>query len=104
MIIALTGGIATGKSTVSSLLDEMGALVIDADKINHDVLKKIKVKSEVRKAFGNSVFNGDEINRKILGEVIFNNGKKRNHLEKITHPRIKKEIIRKIKDNKKKNR
>ncbi|MFP4017090.1 MAG: dephospho-CoA kinase [Halanaerobiales bacterium] len=105
MIIGLTGGIASGKSTVSSILDELGAALIDSDKLAHDVLKEKPVCDRIIENFGTQVLNENgEVNRSRLGEIVFNDPEKRKRLENITHPVIISRIHKKIKEYEKQNR
>jgi len=105
MIIGLTGGIASGKSTVSSYLSELGAAVIDSDKIAHNVLKDPIAYNRIISEFGSNILDDNAmINRSNLGKIIFNNPDKRKELEKITHPLIISKIHKKIEDFQKKNR
>jgi len=89
-VIGLTGGIGSGKSTVSQFLVELGAVVLDADKIGHEALKRdTKVWSELVNAFGKQILthNGN-IDRKKLSEVVFANPESLSRLNRITHPQI----------------
>ena len=88
--IVLTGGIATGKSTVSSLMALSGFRVIDADKIAHSVLDNSQ--AEIAKAFGAEYITNGKVDRKKLGSLIFADSQKRLELEAIVHPKIKVEI------------
>ena len=94
MIIGLTGGIATGKSTVSNILASLGAYVIDADKIAHNILDKSnEAYKEVVDEFGQKILNNNnKISRKKLGEIVFFDNEKLEKLENITHPYIIKKI------------
>ncbi|BBO74315.1 dephospho-CoA kinase [Desulfosarcina widdelii] len=91
MIVAgLTGGIATGKSTVSNFLSEAGARIIDADKIAREVVEQgTPAYDEIRAFFGEEVLmpNGD-IDRERLGDIIFNDSDKKKRLDAIVHPRV----------------
>ncbi len=89
-VIGLTGGISSGKSTVSQFLAELGAVIIDADKIGHEVLKPdSEVWREVVAAFGKQIITANgEINREKLGEIVFSNPEARSRLNQIMHPRI----------------
>jgi len=99
LIIGLTGGIATGKSTVSKTLRDLNITVIDADKIAHKVLIREDVKQKLVNKFSNSVLDSDgNINRKKLGQIVFDDKKKLRELEEITHPKIL-DIIKKKIDN-----
>jgi len=88
--IALTGGIATGKSTVASLLYLNGMRVIDADTISHDILD---ASSEwVKKEFGDKYIYHDKVDRAGLGDLIFSNLDAKKKLENFLHPKIHAEI------------
>jgi dephospho-CoA kinase len=88
--VGLTGGIASGKSTVSKYLKELGALIIDADKIAHSLMKpEKKLWQRVVEEFGEKILlDNNTIDRKKLGEIIFNNSKAKARLDEITHPII----------------
>jgi len=102
MSIVITGGIATGKSTVSKIFEEFGFTVIDADKIAHKELENSKDK--VVEVFGKDILSQGKIDRKKLGSVVFADEKKRYKLEEILHPlirdRIKKEAKKAEKEGK----
>ncbi len=93
--IALTGGIATGKSTVASLFKLHGFLTIDADKIAHELLDTHY--KEIEKLFGSQYIEDKKVLRKKLGHLIFNNQKEKEKLEKFIHPLIKNEIVKEAK-------
>ncbi|SHH85922.1 dephospho-CoA kinase [Caloranaerobacter azorensis DSM 13643] len=97
-IIGLTGGIATGKSTVTRLLREFGYVVIDADKIAKEVVDVGKrAYLDIVKEFGEDILDeNNEIDRKRLGEIIFKDEKKRKKLNQIVHPIVIQEMIDKI--------
>lgn len=88
-VIGLTGGIGTGKSTVSKLLAELGAVVMDADKVGHEVFKPdTEAWREILAAFGREVLAPTgEIDRKKLAAIVFNNPKALANLNQIIHPR-----------------
>ncbi len=88
--IALTGGIATGKSTVASLLALNGMRVIDADTISHEILDANA--SWVSETFGGEYLIGSKVNRAKLGEYIFSHSEAKKTLEAFLHPKIKVEI------------
>ncbi|RPH51368.1 MAG: dephospho-CoA kinase [Desulfobacteraceae bacterium] len=91
MVIAgLTGGIATGKSTVSSILREAGAIIIDADTIARDAVQKnLPAWHEIVRIFGKEVLLPDgEIDRAYLGNIIFSDPAKKEILNKIVHPNV----------------
>lgn len=90
--IALTGGIATGKSTVCNLLKLHGFLTIDADEIAHKLLNMHN--EEIAQMFGAKFVENGKVLRKELGKIIFSNEKEKLKLEAFIHPLIKEEIIK----------
>lgn len=88
--IALTGSIATGKSTVASLLGLNGMRVIDADSISHDILEINK--QWVQKTFGKEFVQNSKVDRSALAKLIFSNSDAKKTLEDFLHPLIRKEI------------
>lgn len=90
IVIGLTGGILTGKSTVSEMLAERGAVIIDADKIGHRAYQpQTTAWQEVVDAFGNGILKeSGEIDRKKLGEIVFNDREALARLNSIMHPRM----------------
>ena len=89
-LIGLTGGIATGKSTVAAMLAERGAAIVDADVLAKEVVEPGQpALRDVVARFGNSVLLPDgSLDRDRLGEVVFADEAARRDLERITHPRI----------------
>ena len=100
MLIGLTGGIATGKSTAAEILNEQGADVIGADDISHEIMQKGKEGwNRVVNFFGKDILDSEgNIDRKRLGEIVFANPKKRKRLEQLTHPLIIEELCKKIRN------
>jgi dephospho-CoA kinase len=99
LIIGLTGGIASGKSTVSKFFSNLSIPIIDADQISHDLTKiNGSAYSEVIEYFGENITgeNGD-IDRKILGTIVFNSKSKKEKLESIIHPKVLSTIQAEIK-------
>lgn len=99
MVIAgLTGGIATGKSTVASILRKAGAIVIDADEIARDVVRKgLPAWKEIVEHFGKQALCPEgEIDRKVLGDIIFNNAAEKEDLNNIVHPKVFEELDRRM--------
>lgn len=92
-VIGLTGGIATGKSTVSRILKNAGAVIIDADRIARDVVKKgLPAYQEIIDVFGENILLPDgEIDRGLLGDIIFKDPQKKQLLNSIVHPYVRKE-------------
>ena len=97
-IFGLTGGIACGKSTVSALLTERGAKVIDADQIARDVVLPGKPAYEdIVETFGKGVLAADgTLDRPALGRIVFADEKARARLNAITHPRIAQETAQRF--------
>ena len=89
-VIGLTGGISSGKSTVSQFLTELGAVIIDADKVGHEVFKPdSEAWREVVAAFGKQIITANgAIDREKLGEIVFSNSEARARLNQIMHPRM----------------
>jgi len=100
MLLAVTGGIATGKSTVSGILEELGAPLIDFDLLARQVVEPGKPAwKEIVDSFGKGVVQDDgRIDRKRLSEIVFQDVGKRKKLEGITHPRIFEEFDRQVKE------
>lgn len=98
-VIGLTGGIASGKSTVTKYIRELGGIVIDADIIARDIVEKGKpALKDIKEQFGLEVINKDgSLKRKALGEIVFNDPKKLKILNQITHFRIINEIDERLK-------
>jgi dephospho-CoA kinase len=90
IVIGLTGNIGTGKSTVAGMLKELGAAVLDADKLGHEILKRGEpAYGEVVAEFGEKVLAADgEIDREKLAKAAFANREALDKLNAITHPRI----------------
>ena len=100
MILGLTGGIASGKTTVSKKIKELGGYIIDADKISKEVSNSQEVLKKVEENFGVEVIENGSLNRKKLREIIFNNREKRKMLNNIMHPIIVKKMKEEIVEHK----
>ncbi|MBU2536517.1 MAG: dephospho-CoA kinase [Chloroflexota bacterium] len=89
-IIGLTGGFGSGKSTISQFLGELGAVIIDADKVGHEVSKPgTEAWQKVVGTFGQGIISTDgTIDRRKLGKIVFRNPDARARLNHIMHPRI----------------
>lgn len=90
-VIGLTGGIASGKSTVSELLSVFGFKVVDADKAAREAFKKgSKGLAQVREVFGDEAIDENgEMNRRYMGDLVFNHPEKRLELNAIIHPIVR---------------
>lgn len=98
-VIGLTGGIASGKSTVSYYLMTHGYEVIDADEISRHALEPgTEAFKQVIEHF--PVLENEKINRQKLADIVFNNQDEKNYLEGILHPYIRSVIVQKIKQSK----
>ncbi|HXG04984.1 MAG TPA: dephospho-CoA kinase [Candidatus Binatia bacterium] len=95
LLVGLTGGIATGKSTVSALLRALGCVVIDADQLARDVVEPGQPALEaIRREFGPEVIRPDgTLDRPRLGAIVFADGARRRRLEEITHPAIRRRFL-----------
>lgn len=100
MILGLTGGIASGKSTVSKKLKELGGYIIDADEISKEVSSSLGVLKELERIFGSEIIDNGNLNRKKLKEIIFGKESKRELLNNVMHPIIVEKIVEKIEKNK----
>jgi dephospho-CoA kinase len=98
ILIGLTGGIASGKSTAAKMLADRGAVIIDADQIAREIVEPGKpAHDEILERFGYEVAGPDgAIDRARLGEIVFTDEAARKDLEAITHPAIFAEILRRI--------
>ncbi|MDW0112893.1 dephospho-CoA kinase [Sporosarcina saromensis] len=96
MIIGLTGSIATGKSTVATMLKNKGYALVDADEIARQVVEPGRpVLSEITEVFGQEVLKADgSLDRERLGHRIFTNEEERKKLNAIMHPAVRKEMLR----------
>jgi len=91
LVVALTGGIGSGKSTVGQIFAQLGAIVIDSDQLARDVIERGSIGfNEVVAKFGDEILKNGDIDRQILASLIFKDPAKRSELEQITHPLIRK--------------
>ena len=94
MIIGITGGTGCGKTTALSILEELGGLIIDCDRVYHDLLKKDEaLLAHIENRFPGTVENG-ELNRKKLASIVFSDEAALLDLNAITHKAVKKEVLR----------
>lgn len=96
ILVGLTGGIATGKSTVAGLFKRCGATVIDADALAREVVQPGKPAwREIVRIFGKAALNTNRtLNRQALGAIVFGHPTKLRYLENIIHPRVAREQAR----------
>lgn len=103
ILIGILGGVASGKSAVSDRLKTLGAVVLDADQLGHEVLREPEVKEELRRRWGEKVFEASgEIDRRRVAEIVFaatSQGKEElAFLEQLTHPRIRERLRKQLAD------
>ena len=98
IVIGLTGNIATGKSLVLRMLQELGATVIDADKLVHQMMRpNTSVYQAIIEQFGKFILDENgRINRPKLGRIVFSMPDGLATLESITHPAVRQEILKQI--------
>lgn len=98
LIVGLTGGYASGKSTVAGMFVKFGAILIDADRLARKVMEPGKPAwSEIVYHFGKGILLGNrEIDRKSLGEIVFKDKEEREKLNAIVHPRVLEEELKSI--------
>ncbi|KAI4310122.1 dephospho-CoA kinase [Lactobacillus intestinalis] len=94
LVLGLTGGIATGKSTADKFFEEKNIPIVDCDEIAHNIMNVNKPAwKDIKEVFGEKYLNEDQtINRKKLGKLVFNDPTKMKILNEITHPRIFQEM------------
>ena len=97
-VIGITGGIGSGKSTVSRILAEkLNAPILDADKIAKQAVNSQEIILKIKKFFGEAIFDNPElINREKLSNIVFSNEDKLLELNKIIHPYVMEEIEKKV--------
>jgi len=96
ILVGLTGGLATGKSTVAKMFQACGAVVIDADELAREIVRPGQPAwRDIVRRFGKSILDSDgTINRQRLGQTVFHDKTKLRRLERIIHPRVAREQAR----------
>ena len=98
LIVGLTGGIGAGKSTVANMFAQLGALVVDADKLAREAIEPGTTGfDEVIAEFSTKILTDGDIDRQKLGKIVFKDVEKRKKLEAIIHPRVQEALAQKIK-------
>jgi len=98
-VIGLTGGIASGKSSISKIFEKLGAYIIDADKLAHQIYDEdSKLVQKIIELFGKDILIPSTfiIDRDKLGEIVFKNHEKLKQLETLIHPAVRKKILYEI--------
>ncbi|MBI2548260.1 dephospho-CoA kinase [Candidatus Woesearchaeota archaeon] len=101
MIVAVTGKIGSGKTTVCNILKQQGAHVIHADHVGHQLLKAPEVKQKLKKTFGTHVFTKGKVDREKLGNLAFFSNAALHELNNIIHPHLRKAIQKQVQEKKK---
>lgn len=101
-VVGLVGGIASGKSRVAAMFASLGAAVIDADRLGHDILQSPLISHQLTQLFGPTVLDdAGGINRRELGKLVFatapDSAKRLKQLEEVLHPQIYAEAVRELK-------
>ncbi|MBA5865243.1 MAG: dephospho-CoA kinase [Nitrospira sp. CR1.3] len=105
LLVGLTGGLATGKTTVARMFKQCGGILIDADELAREVVRPdTPAWREIVKTFGTSILNPDQtLDRHKLGVLVFRHPAKRRALERIIHPRVARLQARLTRDAAKRN-
>ncbi|HEU5409771.1 MAG TPA: dephospho-CoA kinase [Candidatus Acidoferrales bacterium] len=100
LTIGLTGGIASGKSVVARILQQLGCAIIEADTVAHEFLKSSHpVSREIVKEFGAQILDENgQIDRRKLGAIVFADAQKLSRLNALTHPQVLREIATRLAD------
>ena len=96
-VIGIVGGVASGKSTVARLFSELGAAVVDADQIGHDVLQTHAVRDELVRRWGDCILAADgTVDRQKVADIVFDDPRRLEELNRIIHPRIRRRMREQI--------
>ena len=102
LVLGLTGNIGCGKSSVSTIFMNHGIDIVDADIVARHIFEDLDLLNKVFSTFGETIKNEDgSLNRKALGNIVFNDDKKLIALNNLTHPKIKENILKKVEEYKK---
>ena len=98
VVIGVTGGVGTGKSTVAKMFKELGATVLDADAMAHLLMEPKRLCwRRVLECFGKEILNEDQsINRRRLADIVFGDAQRRKELEAIVHPQVLRQIKQRL--------
>lgn len=97
IVIGVAGGIASGKSTAARVFERLGARVLDADAIGHDLLRTEGMRDDIRATFGDTILTAEgDVDRRALGRLVFDDEQARHRLNRLVRPAIRAEIRRRI--------
>lgn len=88
VIVGLVGGIASGKSTVSRMIEDEGAVRVDADQLAHEALEQPDIQEKIRTEFGDEFVSDGSVNRSLLANVVFSDQQKTKKLNGLIHPYV----------------
>ncbi len=94
MVIGITGNYCSGKDIASSLFRESGYRIIDVDRLGHEALKFSK--NEIVRTFGKAILRNGQVDRKKLGDIVFNDHSQKRRLENIVHPWMVEQVKREV--------
>ena len=101
LVLGLTGNIGCGKSSVSTIFMNHGIDIVDADIVARHIFEDLDILNKVFSTFGETIKNEDgSLNRKALGNIVFNDDEKLIALNNLTHPKIKQKILSKVEEYK----
>ena len=101
LVLGLTGNIGCGKSSVSTIFMNHGIEIVDADIVARHIFEDLDLLNKVFSTFGETIKNEDgSLNRKALGNIVFNDDEKLIALNNLTHPKIKQKILSKVEEYK----
>lgn len=89
-VIGITGGIGSGKSLISSLFQSLSIPTYNSDLEAKNLYKNDLIREQVTQLFGSDIYNGTELNREVLGQIVFNDKQKLEQLNQLIHPEVKK--------------
>ena len=101
MVLGLTGGIGSGKSTVASLFQNLGAEIVDADALVHSILDRPSVRKKLVSTWGKEIESRGKIVRPLLAQIAFQSANSVEKLNGIIHPIVRKEVVKAIRSSKK---
>lgn len=93
-VVGLTGGIGSGKTTVSNMFEQLGIVIVDADVIAREVVAKgSKALKEIHLRYGDTILDKGELNRRVLREIVFKDESEKTWLNNLMHPLIRQGIV-----------